>query len=161
MGRAHGVHQHVALAPTLVEERERGFDLAGVEEVAFEADGVFRSRREQLVLGLAQMARGPGEHRDPGALGREHLGGGPPHPARPARHDGGAALESEVHQGLQSAGELSGEVRGREWLAGRAFDQLVPTERRSGGEHVAGEQRAGVAPVDEPVGAGREGGVEL
>ena len=33
------------LAPPLVEERERGFDLAGVEQVALQADGIVGAER--------------------------------------------------------------------------------------------------------------------
>jgi hypothetical protein len=50
---ADGVHQRVAFAPTFVEERERGFDLTGVEEVALEPDGVFGAGGEELLLGFA------------------------------------------------------------------------------------------------------------
>ncbi len=93
-----GVHQRVALTPPLVEEGERGLDLAGVEQVALEADGVLRARRQELLLRLAEMARSAGQHCDPRAFGGEELGGGAPDAARATGHDGGTALESEVHQ---------------------------------------------------------------
>ena len=95
---ADGVDQHVELTPPLVEEFERRFHLTRVEQVALEADGVLGARREELLLGLAQVRRGAGEHRDPAAFGGEQFGRGPPHAACPARDDRRPSLQSEIHQ---------------------------------------------------------------
>ena len=95
---ADGVDEHVALAPPLVEEGERRFDLAGVEQIALEADGILGSGGQELVLGFAQVGRGAGEHRDPAAFGGEQLRGGAPDTTRAARDHRGTAAQAEVHQ---------------------------------------------------------------
>lgn len=65
---ADGVHERVALAPPLVEERERGLDLPGVDQVALEPDGVLGAEHEELGLGLAQVGGSPGEGPPAGSL---------------------------------------------------------------------------------------------
>ena len=158
---ADGVHQRVALAPALVEERERGFDLAGVEQVALEPDGVLGARGEELLLRFAEVARRAGEHRDARALGGEQLGGGASHAAGAAGDDRGPSPQSEVHQtrvprraGGRGASAVSGSPVAR-------VDQLVPAQRRAGREHVVAEQRAGRGAVDEAAGAVAQRRVEL
>ena len=133
------VHEHVALAPALVEERERGLDLAGVEQVALEPDGVVGAGGEQLLLRLAEVARRAGEHRDARALAsRGARRSRARRRAVPPATTGRAPLQSEVHgQPLISArvdGPGDRRVSGSPVARGH---EVVPPQRRAGREDVA------------------------
>ncbi len=156
------VHEHVQLAPSLVEERERGFDLAGVEQVALEPDRVVGAEREQLLLRLAEVFRRAGEHRDACAFACQETGGRPPHTTRSAGDHGRPPLQPELHvQPTISGRELARQVRRAQRLAGRADHEVVPPQRRARREDVAYEQLAGGVPVDEAAGTFGERRVEL
>src|SRR5205807_10488953 len=96
-GGAGCVADAVGLAPALVEERERGFDRAGVEEVALQADGGGCTRRDQILLGRPDVGVVTTEHRDATALGREEVGGGAAHAARPAGDADRPISQPQVH----------------------------------------------------------------
>ena len=163
-----GVHERVALAPPLVEERERGFDLAGVEQVALEADGVLGAGGEELVLGLAQVgsACAPAPRR--GSLRRRAARRWrDPTPRVPpattvARPCSPRSIRGRFVARPGRPASSTQLVSRASWRAGASSGSPVARVTRSshrsdapGREDVAHEQLARGASVDEPAGARR------
>ena len=112
-----------------------------------QADGVRRTRGDELVLGLAQVASVRAEHRDPAALGRR--GVRPRHgPCRePPAMQIARPRSPEVHG---QAASSRGEMRGGERLTGGPFDEAVPPQRRPRPEDLVDQEPAGGGLVDHP-----------
>ena len=166
---ADGVHERVALAPPLVEERERGFDLAGVEQVALRG----RWRRSAPAARSSssvsrRSARCARQHRDAARLRRRAA---PRWRARrracpPATTVGRVPAQSELASAAsmlrQPPRQLAREVRGRERLAGRVGHERRPSAatRPARTRRVRGARRRRVRSTSPPARA-VERGVEL
>ena len=162
MGRTDRVDERVALAPPLVEERERGLDLAGVEEVALQAERLFGARGDEGFLRVAQLGLVASEDGDAGPLRGEQLRARTADAARPPATTVARPLSPSCTVSLPSAGELAGEVPGSEGFAGRVLDEPVPALREApGAKNSSTRKRPAVGLVDEPTEARVEGGVEL